>query len=98
MKRAKFALSPLCMQGHRRVFSPPLSVFQPVSLEHHTELGPIGACPSKTSKNTGNNALDVKSCGPDAPTLASSSREAIPRMMVARKPGRQGATVFYVDQ
>ena len=34
----------------------------------------------------------VKPCGPDAPTLASSSREAqsFSRTMVARKPGRQG--------
>jgi hypothetical protein len=33
----------------------------------------------------------VKSCGPDAPTLASSSREAsFLGAMVARKPGHQG--------
>jgi hypothetical protein len=33
----------------------------------------------------------VKPCGPDAPTLASSSREAsFSRAMVARKPGHQG--------
>ena len=30
----------------------------------------------------------AKSCGPDAPTLASSS--CIARAMVARKPGHQG--------
>jgi hypothetical protein len=32
----------------------------------------------------------AKSCGPDAPTLASSWRKAFPPMMVANKPGHQG--------
>jgi hypothetical protein len=31
----------------------------------------------------------AKSCGPDAPTLASSSRQGA-RATVARKPGRRG--------
>jgi len=35
-----------------------------------------------------------KSCGPDAPTLASSWRKTIPLMTVANKPGHRGATVL----
>jgi hypothetical protein len=31
-----------------------------------------------------------KSCGPDTPTLVSSSRKNDPRMTVARKPGHRG--------
>jgi hypothetical protein len=32
----------------------------------------------------------AKSCGPDAPTLASSSVEFLRGAMVAKKPGHQG--------
>jgi hypothetical protein len=32
----------------------------------------------------------AKSCGPDAPTLASSSRKTLPRATVANKPGHRG--------
>ena len=32
----------------------------------------------------------AKSCGPDAPTLASSFAEVIREVMVANKPGHQG--------
>ena len=35
----------------------------------------------------------AKSCGPDAPTLASSGRN-YPPMTVAKEPGHRGATVF----
>jgi hypothetical protein len=38
------------------------------------------------------NALErtAKSCGPDAPTLASSSRKQLSRATVANKPGHRG--------
>jgi hypothetical protein len=36
------------------------------------------------------NLRTAKSCGPDAPTLASSWRKAFPPAMVANKPGHQG--------
>jgi hypothetical protein len=36
----------------------------------------------------------AKPCGPDAPTLAFKSRRSICAVMVARKPGHQGATVI----
>jgi hypothetical protein len=32
----------------------------------------------------------AKSCGPDAPTLASSFAEATPQATVAKKPGHRG--------
>jgi hypothetical protein len=32
----------------------------------------------------------AKSCGPDAPTLASSSRKTLPQATVAKKPGHRG--------
>src|SRR5882724_9883060 len=32
----------------------------------------------------------AKSCGPDAPTLASSRRKTIPQATVANKPGHRG--------
>jgi len=36
------------------------------------------------------NLRTVKSCGPDAPTLASSFAERSAQAMVATKPGHQG--------
>jgi len=36
------------------------------------------------------NSRTAKSCGPDAPTLASSFAEAIPQATVAKEPGHRG--------
>jgi hypothetical protein len=72
--------------------------------------GRVGERPVSDHQASGRGMLQrtVKSCGPDASTLASSLAEArsaqpswtkpsIRRATVAKEPDRRGATVFYVN-